>query len=350
MRTINAHRKLCLQKGSKRVFLGTIPPALDRENKNKRNNITNIAVHRIKSPKHSSLEWFGFDLPLNSGLIAIIGNKGSGKSALSDIIGQLCKCTTMSKATFLNDKRFRKAPNNYATDYLATVTWGDGHVSKIGLDVEDYGTIIEDAQYLPQQYIEDVCNDMGSEFQTEIDRVIFSYVDTTERGKATNLRELVDNRSATIGLQIEGIQKEIAAINNQIIKLETKMTSAYSKCISDSLKKMQETLDRHEKTKPKEVKKPAPSEENEEYQKQLNVLNESIESLHVRIGQTRSELTLINTYIEDTKELIAKIELIDRDTYKKIKKMDRETLTKFILQYGDQKGKHIIHKGYGMVL
>ncbi len=33
---------------------------------------------------------------------------------------------------------------------------------------------------------------------------------------------------------------------------------------------------------------------------------------------------------------MAKIELIDRDTYKKIKKMDRETLTKFILQYGDQ--------------
>jgi len=31
-----------------------------------------------------------------------------------------------------------------------------------------------------------------------------------------------------------------------------------------------------------------------------------------------------------------KIELIDRDTYKKIKKMDRETLTKFILQYGDE--------------
>ena len=29
-------------------------------------------------------------------------------------------------------------------------------------------------------------------------------------------------------------------------------------------------------------------------------------------------------------------EIIDRDTYKKIKKMDRETLTKFILQYGDK--------------
>ena len=29
-------------------------------------------------------------------------------------------------------------------------------------------------------------------------------------------------------------------------------------------------------------------------------------------------------------------EIIDRETYKKIKKMDRETLTKFILQYGDK--------------
>lgn len=30
------------------------------------------------------------------------------------------------------------------------------------------------------------------------------------------------------------------------------------------------------------------------------------------------------------------IELIDRDTYKKIKKMKREELTKFILRYGDE--------------
>ncbi len=33
---------------------------------------------------------------------------------------------------------------------------------------------------------------------------------------------------------------------------------------------------------------------------------------------------------------MANKEIIDRDTYKKIKKMDRETLTKFILQYGDE--------------
>ena len=33
---------------------------------------------------------------------------------------------------------------------------------------------------------------------------------------------------------------------------------------------------------------------------------------------------------------MANEEIIDRDTYKKIKKMNREELTKFILRYGDQ--------------
>ncbi len=33
---------------------------------------------------------------------------------------------------------------------------------------------------------------------------------------------------------------------------------------------------------------------------------------------------------------MANKEIIDRDTYKKIKKMNREELTKFILQYGDE--------------
>ncbi|MDD7516290.1 hypothetical protein [Ruminococcus flavefaciens] len=33
---------------------------------------------------------------------------------------------------------------------------------------------------------------------------------------------------------------------------------------------------------------------------------------------------------------MANKEIVDRDTYKKIKKMNREELTKFILQYGDE--------------
>jgi len=68
--------------------------------------------------------------------VAVIGNKGSGKSAFSDIIGQVCKCRTMGSASFLNDNRFRKMPKNLASDYIAEIKWKDGHLERKGLDVK----------------------------------------------------------------------------------------------------------------------------------------------------------------------------------------------------------------------
>lgn len=304
--------KQCLYQPRQRVYIGTIPPALDRETKNKRNNIVKVEVHPIDKPRHNNLRWFDFELPLNSGLVAIVGNKGSGKSAFSDIVGQLCKCKTMHRAAFLNDKRFRKTPNNYAADYVAKVTWGDGNTSEVALDVDNSGTIIEDAQYLPQQYIEEICNDIGLEFQTEIDRVIFSYVDITERGNAANLKELVDNRSEKIVSNIESIKNRISAINDTIIRLEDKMMHSYAEGVDANLEKMIETLKRHEKNKPKEVKRPDTSDGNKEYQKKLMEIDDTIKTYQDQISQLRGKLTTTITYIEETKRMVAEIERIEQ--------------------------------------
>ena len=87
--------KQCLYQPHQRVFIGTIPPALDRENKNKRNNIAKVEVHRIDDPRNNNIQWFDFELPFNSGLIAIIGNKGSGKAlfrTLSDNYVNVQRC------------------------------------------------------------------------------------------------------------------------------------------------------------------------------------------------------------------------------------------------------------------
>lgn len=230
--------KQCRYQPTERVYIGSIPPALDRANKNGKSNIQRISVHKNENPKNVDIDWFDFELPLNSGLVAIIGNKGSGKSALSDIIGHLCKCNTMENASFLNETRFRKPPKNFAEDYIATIQWGDSHVESISLSESNYNTTIEDAQYLPQKYIEEVCNDIGNEFQREIDRVIFSYVDRTERGTATNLEELVFNKSKAISLSMQKLNIEINDINDTLIKLEEKKTTQYRIHISDSLKKI----------------------------------------------------------------------------------------------------------------
>lgn len=117
--------KQCIFQPSERVYVGTIPAAVDRVNKNKKANIDSLSVHRIIEPKNDGVSWFDFDISLNAGLVAVIGNKGSGKSAFSDIIGQVCKCRTMGSASFLNDNRFRKMPKNLASDYIAEIKWKD---------------------------------------------------------------------------------------------------------------------------------------------------------------------------------------------------------------------------------
>lgn len=127
--------KQCIFQPSERVYVGTIPAAVDRVNKNKKANIDSLSVHRIIEPKNDGVSWFDFDISLNAGLVAVIGNKGSGKSAFSDIIGQVCKCRTMGSASFLNDNRFRKMPKNLASDYIAEIKWKDGHLERKGLDV-----------------------------------------------------------------------------------------------------------------------------------------------------------------------------------------------------------------------
>jgi len=302
----------CLYQPKERVFVGAIPPVLDRERKNKRSNIARISAQRIPECKNI-YNWLEFDIELNSGLIAIIGNKGSGKSALSDIIGHLCKCTTMDNASFLNEQRFRKAPSNYANDYEATITWGDLYSEKMLLSKSDYETTIENAQYLPQKYIENICNDVGGIFQDEIDKVVFSYVDKSERGTSRNLTELVKNKSTVIDIKIEKLHKEIDDINSGIIRFEEQKTKRYHKDVEDNLKKLNDNLDRHIKAKPTEIKKPAPKENDNDYQMKLEKINQEISTIEQTLADIHQKLTKTNECIDEINILIAKIESLEFD-------------------------------------
>lgn len=327
--------KQCLHQPQERVYVGVIPPALDRAAKNAKSTIKSISVHQVPSPKNSMYKWFDFDLELNSGLIAIIGNKGSGKSALSDIIGHVCKCKTMGKASFLSPTRFRKLPKNYSDDYTATICWRDAHTEAIPLSLEKYGTSIEDAQYLPQKYIEDVCNDIGDEFQKEIDRVIFSYVDPTERGTATDLSELVANKSKAVELNVQKIQNELNEINAKIIKLEDKLTTSYQTNVKDSLQKMQGILSRHEASKPIEVLKPEIPEAQSDYQKKLTAINIELADLEVKISECTDKLILINITIDELQQLIAKCDLLEADV---------EELNKMVSEFKNNHPNDILTK------
>lgn len=303
--------KQCLYQPAERIHIGSVPPVLDRVNKNAKSVIKSISVSPSPDAKHASEKWFDFSLPLNSGLVAVIGNKGSGKSALSDIIGLLCKCKTMGNASFLNDTRFRKKPKCYAKDYKATIEWQDGHIESKSLMEAVDASAIEDAQYLPQKYIEDVCNDIGDKFQEEIDKVVFSYVDVTERGAATNLKELIEIKSQALFVERDQILSLLKNANKLIIELEEKKTAAYKEKILQEKVKAEELLLRHDQEKPVEVPKPKNVTENLEYQVKLAVTNSKISDLKVRIENSQNSLRDINSEIDEISALVAQIQALE---------------------------------------
>lgn len=305
--------KQCVIQPEERVFIGPVPPTVDRAIKNKTAIIDRVSVKRIESPKNDKANWINFDIPLNPSMVAIIGNKGSGKSAFSDIVGHLCKTRTMDHASFLTATRFRKQPKNYAADYEGTVTWADGERETLSLAIDSYDTVIESAQYLPQKFIEEVCNDIDSFFQDEIDKVIFSYVDKTERGNASSLSDLVKQKAHVLDMEAEGIRDKLSEVNDRIIELERKSTSNYKKMVEDSLKQKQDLLSRLEKTKPEEVQKPVNKDEDKEYQASLNKVNETIECINTEINKCSDRIKSINMECNEIDELLAKIKMIGDD-------------------------------------
>ena len=330
--------KQCVYQPMERVYVGDVPPMLDRFRKNPQANIREISVRRIDNPANKQANWFNFQMPLSYGMTAVIGNKGCGKSAFSDIIGFLCKSTSMNDASFLNGNKFRQLPHNYAKDYEASITWADGKSSSLSLAESgvNQSSLMEDAQYLPQQYIESVCNDFGDAFQKEIDRVIFSYVDDTGKGNAENLEQLIELKARALRIQEGNAIEELRKLNARIIRLEDKKTAAYREEISRNLAKQREVLQRHDSSKPTEVPKPESKTADAKYQEELNRINQSIAKKEEERQKATALILQKDIFATEANSLLSQIELLEGQFEKTSEQMD-EFVAKWGLNSADCK-------------
>jgi predicted ATP-binding protein involved in virulence len=89
---------------------------------------------------------------LNHDLVAIIGNKGNGKSALTDIIA-LCGNTKVPRLSFLTEDRFCNSSQKKAEDFEAISTWESGlSISKkLSDSVANHES--ELVRYVPQSFL-----------------------------------------------------------------------------------------------------------------------------------------------------------------------------------------------------
>lgn len=272
-----------------RVFIGDTPPKRLLVEANRTKYASKIRINRIAGSALAD-PWFNVDMPLSHDLVAIIGNKGSGKSAMADIAALAGDTKNFKSFSFLNDKRFRNPRNKLAQHFVGALGWHDRTESERPLDKDPSETSVERVKYLPQSYLETLCNELGDggseTFDTELRKIIYTHVPEEDRLGYTSMDELLDFKVAEIDSARRQLIKEISKTNFDILQTERRLTPEFKQSLQEQLDAKLAELKSHEESKPTPVEDPTASEEAMEESK---AATEKIEALEAELRSVRDE-------------------------------------------------------------
>lgn len=300
-----------LYEPESRVFIGDEPEVLNRVRNNPTKYIKTLNIDQVDGYDRRNGIWFNNEtIELNSELIVIIGNRGSGKSALTDTMGllgnshnQIFECPSRSSEelfSFLNSNKFLK--HNYASDFHGEITWhSEDRIQKI-LNERTDKRIPEKIEYLPQKYLEKICSNIeDEEFRVKLNEVIFGYVDDKDRYGAMNLNELIRYRTNQLEKDIEQIKETLHQKNSEVEFIEGKLSAEYKKEIEAKINNKEQEIRAHELGKPLEINKPE-GKENEKITEEIANIDKQIDSINKEIDQLEKEQMVLQKEIEDIKQ------------------------------------------------
>jgi ABC-type lipoprotein export system ATPase subunit len=243
-----------------RVHVGKLPPKIEEVQNNKTRYLVAATIRRTQGndPEHV---WFDIEVPLSVDMVAIIGNKGSGKSALADILALAgnTHCDT-KHFSFLTKERFCERNGRIAKDFEVTLQWVDGSTVTKALHEKPDLNDVERVKYIPQTYLEKVCTETApgqeSEFQIELRKVIFSHISDADRLGKDTLDDLIAYKTEELREQLANHRQEIARLNAEIVRLEARATSEYTAQLEAQRALKAKELDAHVATKPAPVEQP----------------------------------------------------------------------------------------------
>lgn len=243
-----------------RVQLSDSPESLIRVLQNKTKYIKSVSFSRTEGSDLLEAWFDGISVPLNPGLIAIIGNKGSGKSALAETIGLLGGCRHREDFSFLHRERFLNGRNPKGSHFRATLNWLDGPSTVLTLS-ESNDKLEERVRYIPQNYLETICNALqmagNGEFGMQLEYVILSHVPPAERAGHETLQSLVNYRTAEIEVSLKITRQKVLDLNKSIVEIEQRLSPNHKAVLQQGLESKQNDLRVLDDARPRPVSKPS---------------------------------------------------------------------------------------------
>jgi ABC-type lipoprotein export system ATPase subunit len=311
---------MVLREPRDRVFIGQKPLEVTRVEQNQTKYIRNVMFQR-KASVPANQKWFSGSLQFNPGLVAIIGNKGSGKSALSDTLGLLGGSKNADSFSFLSSARFRHPTGGYASHFEAILEWVSGEKVPRCLSDGVKPEEVERIKYLPQDHVEKVCNELvglGEEgFERELKAVIFSHVPETQRLGHATLDALYQFRAGEKQKRIDSLIKQLRETSRSRSQMEAQADPVVKRELQEQLRRRELELDAHDKPKPEEVPDPlkvggAPPAD-PDLLKVLADAESAKKSLSEKIGKAVENLGIEERRQAIAKRLIEKLDNFQKD-------------------------------------
>lgn len=256
--TFRGLKQICFEPAG-RVFIGFEPTVEQRKTNQATKFISSLNINQIENYDESNGQWFkDVKIPISPELTVIIGNKGSGKSALVDIIGLLGDSRQNEYFSFLSDKGSNKKfkQRGYAENYEAKLEWQSSKTSTKNLDDNVDISKPETVRYLPQNYFEQLTNEIEiEEFQKKIEDVVFSHVEETERMGKSSFSDLQELKTQQNKQETSVLKAKLRELNIEIIDLEEQANPLYKEQLKEKLKSKKDELESLTTAKPKEVQK-----------------------------------------------------------------------------------------------
>jgi ABC-type lipoprotein export system ATPase subunit/translation initiation factor 2 beta subunit (eIF-2beta)/eIF-5 len=269
-----------IQEFHDRIYVGDVPAKMRRVDQSKTKFIGSVRISQ-KADSQISVPWFNADIPLNPDLVAIIGNKGSGKSALSDIVALAGNTRNYANFSFLRNTRFRNPKSRLAESFEASLQWLDGGQSSCQLDMDPDPSALERVKYLPQRYLEDLCNELGAggstSFDAELRKIIYSHVPDADRLGKASMDELLNFKVSEIEVSRKAFRTELSKVNADILKAASRSTPEFRRSLEEQLTAKEAELASITDAKPEEVHDPSASDEALEESKGASALVDSCE-------------------------------------------------------------------------